>query len=144
TKSVENVSGLALWTNDVTYITIEKTERGFGFSILDYQDPLDPDGTVIVIRGLIPGGSAEATNQIFPGDRLVSVNDSLLHGLSLDEAVSILKGIPLGFTKLGICRPLSSSDNNDSSPEDPDPDVDENDSLRSNSHSNSNTNSNAS
>lgn len=143
-KSVENVSGLALWTNDVTYITIEKTERGFGFSILDYQDPLDPDGTVIVIRGLIPGGSAEATNQIFPGDRLVSVNDSLLHGLSLDEAVSILKGIPLGFTKLGICRPLSSSDNNDSSPEDPDPDVDENDSLRSNSHSNSNTNSNAS
>ncbi|KAL5283370.1 hypothetical protein ACFFRR_005950 [Megaselia abdita] len=141
-KSVENVSGLALWTCDVTYITIEKTDRGFGFSILDYQDPLDPDGTVIVIRGLIPGGSAEATNQIFPGDRLVSVNDSLLQGLTLDEAVCILKGIPMGLTKLGICRPLSSSDNNDSSPEDPD--VDENDSLESNTPSNSNSNSNAS
>lgn len=141
-KSVENVSGLALWTCDVTYIYIEKTDRGFGFSILDYQDPLDPDGTVIVIRGLIPGGSAEATNQIFPGDRLVSVNDSLLHGLTLDEAVCILKGIPSGLTKLGICRPLSSSENNDSSPEDAE--ADENDSLESNSPTNSNSNSNAS
>ncbi|GAB0095152.1 patj homolog [Sergentomyia squamirostris] len=114
-KSVEQVSGLALWSTEVVYIDIEKTERGFGFSILDYQDPLDPDGTVIVVRGLIPGGSAEATNLIFPGDRLVSVADHYLHGRTLDEAVSILKGMPAGITRIGLSRPLSTSDNNVSS-----------------------------
>ncbi|XP_058978550.1 patj homolog isoform X1 [Musca domestica] len=115
-KSLENVSGLALWSSDVTIVEIEKTEQGFGFSILDYQDPLDPDGSVIVIRGLIRGGSAEATNDIFPGDRLVSVGEHNLQGLDLDEAVAILKGMPLGLTKLGICRPLSTSDSNIASP----------------------------
>ncbi|XP_037947727.1 patj homolog [Teleopsis dalmanni] len=115
-KSLENVSGLALWSSDVTTIEIEKTEQGFGFSILDYQDPLDPEGSVIVIRGLIRGGSAETTNEIYPGDRLVSVGEHSLNGLDLDEAVAILKGMPLGLTKLGICRPLSSSDSNIASP----------------------------
>uniref|UniRef100_A0A1A9ZXL7 PDZ domain-containing protein n=1 Tax=Glossina pallidipes TaxID=7398 RepID=A0A1A9ZXL7_GLOPL len=116
-KSLENVSGLALWSTDITFVEIEKTEQGFGFSILDYQDPLDPDGSVIVIRGLIHGGSAEATNEIFPGDRLVSVGDHTLHGLDLNEAVIRLKSMPLGLTKLGICRPLSTSDSNVASPE---------------------------
>ncbi|XP_039951662.1 patj homolog isoform X3 [Bactrocera tryoni] len=115
-KSLENVSGLALWSSDVTTIEIEKTEQGFGFSILDYQDPMDAEGTVIVIRGLIRGGAAEATNEIFPGDRLVSVGEHTLHGLDLDEAVAILKGMPVGRTKLGICRPLSTSDSNIASP----------------------------
>lgn len=119
-KSVEQVSGLALWTNEVIYCDIEKTERGFGFSILDYQDPLDTEGTVIVVRGLIPGGSAEATCFIFPGDRLVSVNEHSLQGATLDQAVSILKGIPLGTARIGLCRPLSTSDNNlSSTPETP-------------------------
>ncbi|EDS27952.1 conserved hypothetical protein [Culex quinquefasciatus] len=119
-KSVEQVSGLALWTNEIIYCDIEKTERGFGFSILDYQDPLDTEGTVIVVRGLIPGGSAEATNFIFPGDRLVSVNEHSLQGATLDQAVSILKGIPLGTARIGLCRPLSTSDNNlSSTPETP-------------------------
>nr|XP_040233328.2 patj homolog [Anopheles coluzzii]XP_040233337.2 patj homolog [Anopheles coluzzii] len=119
-KSVEQVSGLALWTHEVLYCDIEKTERGFGFSILDYQDPLDTDGTVIVVRGLIPGGSAETTNFIFPGDRLVSVNGHSLQNATLDQAVSILKGIPLGPARIGLCRPLSTSDNNlSSTPETP-------------------------
>ncbi|XP_055615203.1 patj homolog [Toxorhynchites rutilus septentrionalis] len=119
-KSVEQVSGLALWTNEVIFCDIEKTERGFGFSILDYQDPLDTDGTVIVVRGLIPGGSAEATGFIFPGDRLVSVNEHSLQGATLDQAVSILKGIPVGTARIGLCRPLSTSDNNlSSTPETP-------------------------
>uniref|UniRef100_A0A1A9W3J2 PDZ domain-containing protein n=1 Tax=Glossina brevipalpis TaxID=37001 RepID=A0A1A9W3J2_9MUSC len=116
-KSLENVSGLALWSTDITFVEIEKTEQGFGFSILDYQDPLDPEGSVIVIRGLIHGGSAEATNEIFPGDRLVSAGDHTLHGLDLNEAVTKLKSMPLGVTKLGICRPLSTSDSNVASPE---------------------------
>lgn len=110
-KSVEQVSGLALWSSDITFVELEKNERGFGFSILDYQDPIDSDGTVIVVRGLIPGGSAELSNLIFPGDRLVYVNHENLNGLNLDQAVNILKGMPLGIVKLGLCRPLSSSDN---------------------------------
>lgn len=111
-KSLENVSGLALWSCEVTVVNIEKTEQGFGFSILDYQDPLDAEGSVIVIRGLIRGGAAEATNEIFPGDRLISVGEHALQNLELDEAVAILKAIPPGITRLGICRPLSTSDSN--------------------------------
>ncbi|KAH8382339.1 hypothetical protein KR009_002971 [Drosophila setifemur] len=114
-KSLENVSGLALWSCEVTVVEIEKTDQGFGFSILDYQDPLDAEGSVIVIRGLIRGGAAEATNEIYPGDRLMSVGDCLLQGLELDEAVTILKAMPPGLTRLGICRPLSASDSNSNS-----------------------------
>lgn len=118
-KSAEQVSGLALWTSDAVFIEIEKTERGFGFSILDYQDPINSEGTVIVVRGLIPGGSAEATNQLFPGDRLISVAEHNLQGRTLDETVTILKEMPLGVVRVGLCRPLSTSDNNISSPDSP-------------------------
>lgn len=114
-KSMENVSGLALWTDEVTYVELEKTDKGFGFSILDYQDPLDNEGTVIVVRGLIPGGAAENANVVFPGDRIVSVNEHNLQNVTLDEAVQVLKSIPLGFATIGLCRPLSTSDNNLSS-----------------------------
>lgn len=114
-KSLENVSGLALWSCEVTVVSIDKTEQGFGFSILDYQDPLDAEGSVIVIRGLIRGGAAEATQEIFPGDRLISVGEHTLQGLELDEAVAILKSMPPGRTRLGICRPLSTSDSNSNS-----------------------------
>jgi hypothetical protein len=34
--------GLAMWTDELITIELEKTERGLGFSILDYQDPLNP------------------------------------------------------------------------------------------------------
>lgn len=114
-KSMENVSGLALWTEEVTYVRLAKTEKGFGFSILDYQDPLDCESTVIVVRGLIPGGAAENANVIFPGDRIVSVNEHELTNTTLDEAVQVLKSIPLGLARIGLCRPLSTSDNNLSS-----------------------------
>ena len=114
-KSMENVSGLALWTEEVTYVKLEKTEKGFGFSILDYQDPLDSDSSVIVVRGLIPGGAAEGANMIYPGDRIVYVNEHDLRNVTLDDAVQVLKGIPLGFARIGLCRPLSTSDNNLSS-----------------------------
>lgn len=114
-KSMENISGLALWTDEVTFVSLEKTEKGFGFSILDYQDPLDSDSTVIVVRGLIPGGAAENASVIYPGDRIISVNENNLRNVTLDEAVQVLKGIPLGFARVGLCRPLSASDNNLSS-----------------------------
>ena len=48
-----------MWTDEVLTIELQKTERGLGFSILDYQDPLNPSETVIVIRSLVPGGVAQ-------------------------------------------------------------------------------------
>ena len=36
------MTGLAMWTDELITIELEKTERGLGFSILDYQDPLNP------------------------------------------------------------------------------------------------------
>lgn len=112
-KSMEQISGIALWSSERVYIDIEKTERGFGFSILDYQDPLDQNQVLIVVRGLIPGGSAEATNLIFPGDRIISVGSHDLHGCSLDEAVAIMKSMPMGTVRIGVCRPLQSDNSSD-------------------------------
>lgn len=88
---------------------------------MNFKDPLDSSGTVIVVRGLIPGGSAELTNAIFPGDRVISVADHDLQNKSLDETVAIMKAMPLGVVRVGLCRPLSTSDNlnNISSPESP-------------------------
>lgn len=59
---------------------------------------------------MFSGGSAESTNLIFPGDRIVSVGDHDLHGCSLDETVAIMKSMPLGVVRIGLCRPLSTSD----------------------------------
>ncbi len=41
-KTVFLLVGLAMWTDELITIELEKTERGLGFSILDYQDPLNP------------------------------------------------------------------------------------------------------
>ena len=81
-RSLEPLTGLAMWSEEVAtlllaillplqVITIElqKTERGLGFSILDYQDPLLPTESVIVIRSLVPGGVAQQDGRLIPGDR---------------------------------------------------------------------------
>ena len=41
-----------MWAEEVLTIILLKTERGLGFSILDYQDPINPNNTVIVIRNV--------------------------------------------------------------------------------------------
>ncbi len=62
--------------------------------------------TVIVIRSLVPGGVADKDKRVFPGDRLVYVNEVALTNASLDTAVQALKGAPFGPVRLGISRPL--------------------------------------
>lgn len=49
-RSLEPLTGLAMWSSQPQIIELVKGERGLGFSILDYQDPLDPNDTLIVIR----------------------------------------------------------------------------------------------
>ena len=73
-------------------ITLNKGDKGLGFSILDYQDPLNMSETVIVVRSLVPGGIAQLDGQIVPGDRILHVNQVCLEHVSLDTAVQALKG----------------------------------------------------
>ncbi|XP_062064240.1 multiple PDZ domain protein isoform X3 [Lepus europaeus] len=97
---------LAMWEAGVQHIELEKGSKGLGFSILDYQDPVDPTSTVIVIRSLVPGGVAEKDGRLLPGDRLMFVNDVNLESSSLEEAVEALKGAPSGTVRIGVAKPL--------------------------------------
>ncbi|XP_078792261.1 multiple PDZ domain protein isoform X1 [Oryzias latipes] len=99
-------SSLAMWELEIQNIELEKGEGGLGFSILDYQDPLDPAKTVIVIRSLVPDGVAETDGRLLPGDRLMYVNDTNLENASLEDAVQALKGAKLGKVQIGVAKPL--------------------------------------
>ncbi|KAF6125823.1 multiple PDZ domain crumbs cell polarity complex component [Phyllostomus discolor] len=106
-QNAQKVQGpLAMWEADIQHIELEKGSRGLGFSILDYQDPIDPASTVIVIRSLVPGGIAEKDGRLLPGDRLMFVNEVNLENSSLEEAVQALKGAPSGIVKIGVSKPL--------------------------------------
>ncbi|XP_071437695.1 multiple PDZ domain protein isoform X6 [Pithys albifrons albifrons] len=107
-QSAEEVqsSSLAMWETEVQHIELQKGSMGLGFSILDYQDPVDPANTVIVIRSLVPGGVAEQDGRLLPGDRLMFVNDTNLENGSLEEAVQALKGAPTGAVQIGVAKPL--------------------------------------
>ncbi|XP_053086760.1 multiple PDZ domain protein isoform X2 [Pangasianodon hypophthalmus] len=99
-------TSLAMWESEIQDIELEKGERGLGFSILDYQDPMDPAKTVIVIRSLVPEGVAEVDGRLLPGDRLMYVNSINLESASLEEAVQALKGASLGTVHIGVAKPL--------------------------------------
>nr|XP_019594724.1 PREDICTED: multiple PDZ domain protein isoform X11 [Rhinolophus sinicus] len=107
---------LAMWEADIQHIELEKGSKGLGFSILDYQDPIDPASTVIIIRSLVPGGVAEKDGRLLPGDRLMFVNDVNLENSSLEEAVQALKGAPSGTVKIGVAKPLPDITENSSEP----------------------------
>lgn len=129
-RSLEPLTGLAMWSSTPQIIELVKGERGLGFSILDYQDPLDPNDTLIVIRSLVPGGVAQLDGRLIPGDRLLFVNETRLENASLDQAVQALKGkilkfsifrwfnflffystgAPKGVVRIGIAKPLPMSD----------------------------------
>lgn len=74
------------------------------------QDPMNPSETVIVIRSLVPGGVAQMDGRLIPGDRLLSVNDTVLENASLDQAVQVLKGAPKGIVRIGVAKPLPIAD----------------------------------
>ncbi|XP_028300199.1 inaD-like protein isoform X2 [Gouania willdenowi] len=97
----------ALWSADVHLVELQKdTHGGLGFSILDYQDPVDPARCVMVIRSLVLGGPAQVHGGLLPGDQLVSVNETQLKHLDLNQAVEVLKSVPPGTVELGVRKPL--------------------------------------
>ncbi|XP_055911101.1 patj homolog isoform X2 [Eupeodes corollae] len=110
-RSLEPLTGLAMWSSDPQVIELVKGDRGLGFSILDYQDPIDPNDTLIVIRSLVPGGVAQLDGRLIPGDRLLFVNSINLENASLDQAVQALKGAPKGTVRIGVAKPLPMSEN---------------------------------
>ncbi|XP_062905228.1 multiple PDZ domain protein isoform X9 [Mobula hypostoma] len=99
-------SHLAMWEDEIQNIELEKGSSGLGFSILDYQDPVDPLRTVIVIRSLVPNGVAEQDGRLLPGDRLMFVNSINLENATLEEAVQALKGASGGKVRIGVAKPL--------------------------------------
>ncbi|CAG9813000.1 unnamed protein product [Phaedon cochleariae] len=109
-RSLELIAGLPMWREDATVVELVKGDHGLGFSILDYQDPLDPQQTVIVIRSLVPGGVAQNDGRLIPGDRLLTVNDVDVGHLPLAQAVQVLKGVQRGVVRIAVAKPLSGLD----------------------------------
>ena len=105
-RSLEPLTSLAMWCEEVLAIELVKGDRGLGFSILDYQDPMNKEETVVVIRSLVPGGVAQQDGRLVPGDRLMYVNEADLAHASLDEAVQALKGAHRGIVRIGVSKPL--------------------------------------
>ena len=75
-----------MWQQKITYITLIKSDRGLGFSLIDYQHNQFTalSKTMIVIRALVPTGVAQLDGRLMPGQRLVSINNE-----SLDEDLKI-------------------------------------------------------
>lgn len=109
-RSLELIAGLPMWSEESTTVDLLKGDHGLGFSILDYQDPLNPHETVIVIRSLVPGGVAQVDGRLIPGDRLLAVNDINLERATLDTAVQVLKGAAKGVVKIIVAKPLNGGD----------------------------------
>ncbi|KJH44536.1 PDZ/DHR/GLGF domain protein [Dictyocaulus viviparus] len=105
-RSLEPLTGLAVWNCVPLVVCLMKDERGLGFSIVDYQDPAHPGESVIVVQSLVPGGLAQADGRIVPGDRLLFVNQHDLSNSSLERAVAVLKAAPMGKIRIGIAKPI--------------------------------------
>ncbi|CAB3237777.1 unnamed protein product [Arctia plantaginis] len=98
-RSLEPLSGLAMWSDHVEYIQLVKEDRGLGFSILDYLDPSEPGSSVIVVRSVVAGGAAAADGRVAPGDRLVAVNGRDVARSPLAHAVAAIKSAPKGTSR---------------------------------------------
>ncbi|XP_052411425.1 multiple PDZ domain protein [Carassius gibelio] len=107
------LSHQAMWESQIQVYELQKGDSGLGFSILDYQDPMNPGHTVIVIRSLVAGGLAERDGRLLPGDRLMFVNGTDLSHASLDQAVRVLKSTALGIVRIGVTKPLTENETQD-------------------------------
>ncbi|XP_051994089.1 multiple PDZ domain protein-like isoform X2 [Xyrauchen texanus] len=108
------LSHQAMWQNEIQVYELQKGDSGLGFSILDYQDPVNSGQTVIVIRSLVAGGLAERDGRLLPGDRLMFVNGTDMSHTSLAQAVQVLKSTGLGTVCIGVSKPLLENDTQDS------------------------------
>ncbi|CAG0884006.1 unnamed protein product [Cyprideis torosa] len=109
-RSLEPLDAPALWCTETEVIELIKGDGGLGFSILDYQDPVNPTETMIVVRSLVQGGVAHLDGRLVPGDRIIAVNEICLKNSTLDAAVGVLKGAPRGIVQIEVAKPLGKDD----------------------------------
>lgn len=93
------------WEDEVTYIDLLKGNESLGFSILDFQDPIHPDRTAILVRTLVEGGTADRDGRLEPGDKLMYVNNISLKNESLENVVGVLKSVRPGIVRIGVLKP---------------------------------------
>ncbi|XP_068190464.1 tyrosine-protein phosphatase non-receptor type 13 isoform X3 [Antennarius striatus] len=79
---------------DVTTVNLKKDVKyGLGFQVVGGENSGRSDlGTIV--SSITPGGPAEVSGCLRPGDRLISVNDTQLQGLPHAAAVDVLQNAP--------------------------------------------------
>ncbi|KAK5852166.1 hypothetical protein PBY51_023658 [Eleginops maclovinus] len=79
---------------EITTVDLKKDVKyGLGFQVVRGQNSGRMDlGTII--SSITPGGPADVNGCLKPGDRLISVNDVKLEGLSHDTTIEILQNAP--------------------------------------------------
>uniref|UniRef100_A0A1I8FJ44 Protein kinase domain-containing protein n=1 Tax=Macrostomum lignano TaxID=282301 RepID=A0A1I8FJ44_9PLAT len=82
-----------------------RTPAGLGFSVLDYQDPLCAEQTVIIIRSSFLAEPPTGRPACCPATGCCSLTRPTLERASLRETVHCLKACPRGRIVLGVAKP---------------------------------------
>ncbi|KFD62058.1 hypothetical protein M514_25777 [Trichuris suis] len=110
TKENRNISRRTIiWSPYIEKVLLVKGKEGLGFSIFECKAFSDHNAIAIVVYSVICNSVADKSGQLFPGDRLVSVNNLSMTNVRLEEAIGILKSVPEGPVVLEISKPLSLS-----------------------------------
>eukprot|EP00117_Sycon_ciliatum_P044595 scpid12690/ scgid32153/ Multiple PDZ domain protein; Multi-PDZ domain protein 1 len=97
-------------------VTLTKDETGrLGFSILDYMHPDNEDELIVLIRAVVP--KSVAYGVLRENQKLLHVNGKDLKGMSLDQALPILKDQPQGKVYLRIADPVETQSESSSTVE---------------------------
>eukprot|EP00047_Mylnosiga_fluctuans_P023148 m.132850 g.132850 ORF g.132850 m.132850 type:complete len:1148 (+) comp9493_c0_seq6:118-3561(+) len=85
-------------------IVIHRGPTGFGFSIAGgIDEPVQPDVTGVFVSQIIAGGAAAEEGSLRVEDQIISVNGTILEGLTHNDAVDLLRASGNTVTLL-ICR----------------------------------------
>ncbi|CDW54458.1 PDZ domain containing protein [Trichuris trichiura] len=98
-----------IWSPYVEKVLLVKGKEGLGFSIFECKAFSDHNAIAIVVYSVICNSAADRSGQLFPGDRLMSINSFSMTNVRLKEAIGILKSVPEGPVVLEISKPLSLS-----------------------------------
>uniref|UniRef100_UPI0037E90D58 tyrosine-protein phosphatase non-receptor type 13 n=1 Tax=Semicossyphus pulcher TaxID=241346 RepID=UPI0037E90D58 len=90
----KKLSALPSPEREITTVNLKKDVKyGLGFQVVGGENSGRTDlGTII--SSITPGGPADVNGCLKPGDRLISVNDVNLHGLSHATTIDILQNAP--------------------------------------------------
>ncbi|XP_078487126.1 membrane-associated guanylate kinase, WW and PDZ domain-containing protein 3 isoform X2 [Ciona intestinalis] len=82
-------------------VPIEKSRRGFGFTIVGGDDPEE----FLQIKSVVSDGAAAKSGNIEQGDVIVKVNDTCVLGWTHPDVVKLFQAIPVGqIVTLQLCR----------------------------------------